>query len=100
MDNVGWVCPRCGRVNAPWMMTCRCSVKPRPHRPERKQKICAECEHLDKTVVYASLPPQYKCRLTGATHFIMDKCNAKDGTNDTGQGNQSQKGTSETISRE
>lgn len=22
--NVGWVCPRCGAVNAPWVRTCYC----------------------------------------------------------------------------
>ena len=22
----GWVCPKCGRVNAPWMGTCPCYV--------------------------------------------------------------------------
>lgn len=22
--NVGWVCPRCGAVNAPWVRTCCC----------------------------------------------------------------------------
>lgn len=22
----GWVCPKCGRVNAPWMGTCACYV--------------------------------------------------------------------------
>ena len=23
--NVGWVCPRCGRVNAPWVSSCSCN---------------------------------------------------------------------------
>jgi len=25
----GWICPRCGTVNAPWTMKCECSpIKP------------------------------------------------------------------------
>ena len=27
---VGWQCPRCGRVNAPWAMQCTCSSVPAP----------------------------------------------------------------------
>ena len=27
--NLGWVCPRCGRVNAPWAQMCPC-VPPVP----------------------------------------------------------------------
>ena len=26
--NYGWVCPRCGRVNAPWVSQCNCTGSP------------------------------------------------------------------------
>lgn len=25
-DEMGWICPRCGRVNAPWQACCPCSI--------------------------------------------------------------------------
>ena len=24
--NEAWICPRCGRVNAPWMAQCTCDI--------------------------------------------------------------------------
>ena len=24
----GWICPRCGRVNAPWISQCSCNASP------------------------------------------------------------------------
>ena len=44
--NYGWVCPRCGRVNAPWASQCGCSgsifVKINTP-PEFKASPCASC---------------------------------------------------------
>lgn len=25
MAQEGWICPRCGKVNAPWLMQCFCN---------------------------------------------------------------------------
>lgn len=25
MAQEGWICPRCGKVNAPWVMQCFCN---------------------------------------------------------------------------
>ena len=26
MAQEGWICPRCGKVNAPWVMQCSCNT--------------------------------------------------------------------------
>lgn len=26
MAQEGWICPRCGKVNAPWVMQCLCNI--------------------------------------------------------------------------
>ena len=26
MAQEGWICPRCGKVNAPWVMQCSCNM--------------------------------------------------------------------------
>lgn len=34
---------------------------------------CAYCKHTDG-VVYTSLPPKYKCSITGEYHLALDDC--------------------------
>lgn len=32
-ENKGWTCPQCGRVNAPWKVTCACYIDNMPRWP-------------------------------------------------------------------
>ncbi len=39
----GWICPRCGKANAPWVATCRCAdstKSPWPVAPVRPPSDC------------------------------------------------------------
>lgn len=43
-NNIGWICPVCGRVNAPWITKCPCSPKEQNNnKPEQKQIPCYTC---------------------------------------------------------
>lgn len=48
-SNTGWVCPICGKVNAPWVPTCSCNgnvpwtYNPGPTCSDAPEKI--ECNH-------------------------------------------------------
>lgn len=37
---------------------------------------CSHCKYTDD-VVYTSLPPTYKCSITGEFHFALDDCNVE-----------------------
>lgn len=37
---------------------------------------CAYCKHTEG-VVYTSLPPKYKCAITGEYHLALDDCNVE-----------------------
>lgn len=34
----GWLCPRCGRINAPWLPACDCNPKDKEEDTGSKQK--------------------------------------------------------------
>lgn len=39
MAQEGWICPRCGKVNAPWVMQCFCNKVGAPYY-EGDQATC------------------------------------------------------------
>lgn len=49
-NNVGWKCPVCGRVNAPWISVCFCSQKEKKRlletEPTSEIVYCSECKYL------------------------------------------------------
>ena len=55
--NVGWVCPRCGAVNAPWVRTCYC------RRGDVNLNYGTSCDH-DWEYICSSA--RWVCRKCGA----------------------------------
>lgn len=41
-----------------------------------KMSKCAYCKYTDG-VVYTSMPPKYKCTITGEYHLALDDCNVE-----------------------
>ena len=73
----GWQCPVCGKVNAPWMSQCTCDghmggVQYSDHtspisitgHASYTARMCGTCDYADP-VVYTSIPPKKRCRITG-----------------------------------
>lgn len=46
--NYGWVCPVCGKANAPWVSQCTC-----------KGKLLAPCEPTNGTGTTGNIPTQW-----------------------------------------
>ena len=57
--NEGWVCPRCGRVNAPFTLYCDCKANISQLAPNPKH-----CDHIW----------EYDSIRTNGTHYICKKC--------------------------
>lgn len=58
--NEGWICPRCGRVNAPWISFCIC-------KSSDKMVLNSTCSHQWVLTVVNTAGSQYTCRICGAT---------------------------------
>lgn len=65
MTQNGWICPRCGKVNAPWMPACSCS----PHDSEwRHFTNTVPVEPIQPTTQKTSDPmPKPPCTFCGET---------------------------------
>ena len=59
--NVGWVCPRCGAVNAPWVRTCYC------RRGDVNLNYGTSCDH----------DWEYIRDTGGGFHWVCRKCGAQ-----------------------
>lgn len=56
--NQGWLCPRCGRINAPWLPNCSCSGKP-------MEITCGDYTHYPAEWSTAGAHPGASITLTG-----------------------------------
>ena len=72
-SNTGWVCPICGKVNAPWVPNCSCNgnvpwtYNPGPTCSDVSQNSC-DHQWIIKTVeAYGDAPPTFNatCTLCG-----------------------------------
>lgn len=52
MAQEGWICPRCGKVNAPWVTQCSCS----------KEEMKVTC--TDNTTCTCNTTPKYETTCT------------------------------------
>ena len=58
--NIGWICPRCGKVNAPWKDACDCVLS-----------ISGGCQHeliFDNQMTSAG--SVYRCKKCGMTKTV------------------------------
>ena len=59
--NIGWVCPRCGAVNAPWVRMCYCQ------RVDVNLNYVTSCDH----------DWEYIRDTGGGFHWVCRKCGAQ-----------------------
>lgn len=72
----GWICPRCGKALAPWVMECDCKPQITLQYTTTTLMQCGICPEREDNV-YTSIPPRYRCKKTGEYHLYGDICNAK-----------------------
>lgn len=54
---VGWICPICGNVNAPWVYQCPCSASKPEITCENSDSICF-CENGDG-ICFSDMDDEY-----------------------------------------
>lgn len=92
MINEGWLCPKCKKINAPWVKECDCNDQNTVSSITggssstvisgsyiSSVRMCdSNCEFFDDSCVLTSNPPRYRCTIDGESHFRHDKCKFAD----------------------
>jgi predicted RNA-binding Zn-ribbon protein involved in translation (DUF1610 family) len=59
MNNFGWECPRCGKINAPWNPSCDCKAT------MEKTVVEAGCEHVWECTGMNTSSNTFRCKKCG-----------------------------------
>lgn len=65
MAQEGWICPKCGKVHAPWVPSCECS-----HAKECQCSDCTSTCVYDENCTTITEYPNYETVLTTTAKMI------------------------------
>lgn len=80
----GWICPRCGKVNAPFAMSCDCKPSSKSNFPKEFGYDNMDCRHDWKFIMYGSDTSgcwtRFRCSKCGVIKKIFSPYNGVDTT--------------------
>ena len=70
--NKGWICPRCGKINSPYINQCTCTAN------EFVSSNMRKCNHQWECCGVSTAGSTYRCKICGETkteYYNADKSN-------------------------